>query len=608
MSRRTSEDGSVSPSRIDKGKARATEPSERTPLLRAAHTPSEYHSELDQLHPHPPLWRQLCVRFAYLLALTLLLCALAFGVFAAVAWSYAARAQRVSPDDVLNRGLVFRGPHRVDVLNVTEAGAMYVDVELSVGVDVGAVMDVNSDPDDNILDRTWKSLGRWGVKRLDRVSVEMGRLSLADGDVVLGTLDIPPIELPLTTNPPRGTAWLTTMTTRVFVQPTNKTMDLVHFARRSWKDGFIRLHVDVDTVVVSGGTVGDPSWRRRVHQELNDVSADMKIEVPAVPGLPNPGHNFPPVSELITLKDFSVASGPSNLLLSAEATIVDPAPDTFNITTPALPFFVSLPRLDGPPFEIASISTAPFTLTHPNITLHISGNVLPLTPDATHGVLSEFLTRYLSAQPNPIIISTPLLLNYTLETDFPAPDPKPRVLRNVTIHDMRIKPIGTTFYASGTVYARVVLPRGVDVDLNVSRVLPDVIVFDGEVPDDVDNDHGLPDPLPERAFGRLQPEDWIPADSTPDDKGEGEEDEGSALAVRAEIVDVPLEVLPGRQKEFSNFVSKVIFGTGGATAGILGTTAVGVSVHGLPVMDDGKQSEMNLRGLPFRGNVKVGKK
>jgi hypothetical protein len=32
---------------------------------------------------------------------------------------------------------------------------------------------------------------------------------------------------------------------------------------------------------------------------------------------------------------------------------------------------------------------------------------------------------------------------------------------------------------------------------------------------------------------------------------------GAVYAVTAKVVDVPLEVLPGRQKEFSNFVSKV---------------------------------------------------
>lgn len=123
---------------------------------------------------------------------------------------------------------------------------------------------------------------------------------------------------------------------------------------------------------------------------------------------------------------------------------------------------------------------------------------------------------------------------------------------------MKIKP-GTTFLASGTVFARIVLPKGVEVGLDVHRVLPDVLIFDGEVPDSVKLPHGppsspsLPDPLPERAFARIRPDDWLTSLSVPDDPQDGE---GSAFAVTAKIVDVPLEVLPGRQTEFSRFVRK----------------------------------------------------
>jgi len=77
--------------------------------------------------------------------------------------------------------------------------------------------------------------------------------------------------------------------------------------------------------------------------------------------------------------------------------------------------------------------------------------------------------------------------------------------------------------------------------------------------------------------------------------------------VTAAIVDVPLQVLPGRQKDFSNFLSKVVFGTKGALAGILGSTAVAVDVEGLP-SGDGEAGEMELSGLPLQGSVIVGKK
>jgi hypothetical protein len=128
---------------------------------------------------------------------------------------------------------------------------------------------------------------------------------------------------------------------------------------------------------------------------------------------------------------------------------------------------------------------------------------------------------------------------------------------------MKLIPKGTLFTASGTVYARVVLPQGMDINLDVNRVLPDVLVFDGEVPspfpgskDENEDDPvpPLPDPLPERAFARIRPEKWLDSLSKVD---EVPGKEGSTYTVTAKIVDVPLQVLPGRQKAFSNFVSKV---------------------------------------------------
>jgi len=173
---------------------------------------------------------------------------------------------------------------------------------------------------------------------------------------------------------------------------------------------------------------------------------------------------------------------------------------------------------------------------------------------------------------------------------------------------MKVKP-GTPFLASGTVTARVVLPKGINIDLNVSRLLPDVLIFDGEVPV---SDPGtvapptpLPNPLPERAFGHIRPDEWLPASCKTDTPGEGE---GAVFAVAANIVDVPLEVLPGREKEFGDFVSKVVFSSDGAIAGIQGVVAVSLKVHGLPYSGPEEHGEMKLYGLPVKGNVRVGRK
>jgi len=164
--------------------------------------------------------------------------------------------------------------------------------------------------------------------------------------------------------------------------------------------------------------------------------------------------------------------------------------------------------------------------------------------------------------------------------ELPAPSPKPQVLREVTIRDMKINPFGSNFLASGVVEGKVVLPKGINIGLEVSSVFPDVLIFDGELPGNDEffepglttqrhhhNDSDthlpppppkppLPSPLPLHAFARVRPDEWLPSLSARIEPPEGE-DAGATYVLSAKVVDIPLEVLPGRQKEFSNFVTKV---------------------------------------------------
>lgn len=384
--------------------------------------------------------------------------------------------------------------------------------------------------------------------------------------------------------------------------------------------------------------------------------------VPALPGLPRPGKHtpFPSVSDFLTLKSFRV-SNQHNLTLQAEATVINPVSKNIHFTLPSLPFTVYLPNGTNSRVQVASVATLPLESTHPNITLHLTGTV-PALPKSSFPLLSVFLSRYLNAEPNPILVSTPLLSpldpsdgpGLEIPAEFPAPPERPNLLRDVTIKDMRIRPSGTTFLASGIVFAKVVLPKGIDVGVDVFRVFPDVLVFDGEVPSIYEQEqtlwgHGaarrrgamkkkltpppmpsLPDPLPPHAFGHIRPDDWLPStsvrleniggsDTSDDENDDGERSTGAVYAVSAKVVDVPLQVLPGRQKEFSTFVGKVIFGVSGAVAGIQGYAAVTLEVDGLPIdtgdpATDGRGKDrdggatLELTGLPFRGSVRVGKK
>ncbi|KAJ2916216.1 hypothetical protein MD484_g4184, partial [Candolleomyces efflorescens] len=681
-----------------KGKRRAIvqqEPTERTPLLGQLAGTSQIPwevvdsaEEASHQSSRRHLFAKLTKVFLWSLSITI------FTLLAAalLAWSYAQRASGITPQDIINKHLSFKGPQKVKVLSITTDGGVWVEAQGMLGVDVGDALGINTDPDDGFFHALWKRIGRQGVKTLGSVSLNLTTISILpefDPYQTLGVLDVPsPLEVPLSVDPPNDGSWLTHMKVVSLVRPTANATLITGFLKDAWKRGFFAVRADVDNVYVRGGLWNKPSWRTRFHGKLSNVQTSIRMQVPVVPGLPRPGANVPPptISELITLKSFSIHSNSSTLNLEAEATLVDPAPPNIDFTSPPLEFLVSLPcpsnssssslhqddsdtdtdtEPDAESLPIASISSHPFSLTHPNITLHLTGHVLPLSPSLTSfKILSTFLGRYLSGLPNTILVSLPsgglpeMFKHLSVEAEFPAPNPRPRVLQNVTIRDMKLKAAaggGSGFLASGVVEGRIVLPRGMEVGLDVSRILPDVLIFDGEVTpgEDPESSSGsgsgvtsvsfetlsssederaakeelgipnsnsrwrrrgwkwwdhepshepspsrklpnlpwthkkknhtppprepLPDPLPDRAFGHIRPEEWLNAKSVrvdldeDEDQDQGQDRDGDAAnrpqkkeketgavyAVTAKVVDVPLEVLPGRQKEFSSFVSKV---------------------------------------------------
>ena len=393
--------------------------------------------------------------------------------------------------------------------------------------------------------------------------------------------------------------------------------------------------------------------------------------MPVLPGLPNPGDDqpLPSISDLVHLAHFALSSSHDhNLIIDAEATFVNPVPPFITFTSPPLPFVVSVPpqldTVEESSIPLASVTAEPFALTHPNITLALHGNVLPIAPSAAPA-LSSLISDYLSGIDHPISISSPfeLFSSYIAHTMFPAPHPRPEVLRNVTIEDMKIRASGTTILASGTVHARIALPEGMDVTLLINRLHPDALIYDGPLSttrspsptslplttttsmiaqvmtkhhpvvaaaddDEVPPAPPLPSPLPPRAFARVRPGTWLHTLSTPTSPRRDWDERGNTtLSITAWFSDVTFEVLPGREREFRNFVAKVIFGPGdGAIAGIDGVAAVGVRVDGLSIGqepdvdgfvggggrrwedEDGSGARMVLTGLPFQGSMRVGRK
>lgn len=694
-----------------KGKGRATE---ITPLLQpeipSADAPivggssARYHAVPSPPPSPSPRQRRADLRNILVKVFfgTLTLCVVGVVLVALLIWSYARRAEGAGTDKAL-RAITWHGPQDIEVLGVGEEGegegegAISLRVTGKVGVDADIIMGWDEEDDDmSIWEGMWRDIGRWGITILKQVSVSFGEATVYPqpfGSGYLFKTRAQPAIIPITADPPIHEDWLTPISFDLTVQPTTDSELLERFVTTSWETGAINVRVGVDKVHVQGGETG---WRRLVQASRHKLESYVHMrsmsspsllfssnlsEVPTIPGIPEPR---PPIDKLLNLVSYSLMpTADHNLTIVALATIPNPLPES-HLVIPSLPYLVSLLAPSLSPLPIATGRVKP-EVTTSNITLPIEGTILriPSTSTSPHAtiLLSHFLTLYLSGISPPIRISTLLLPHLHLDTIFPAPNPPPKVLRDVTIKRM-VLTFGKEgeIFASGVVWARLVMPKGINVPVNATDIWPDVLVFDGEVPEEDGSDldqttltegvmdsteihmpiptwfpnplphhpsppvppinfpshHGgdgeetepppLPDPIPERAFARIRPDSWLAAQTTPDtipDDGEeggwitiningGEEETGWSATVTSKVHDVPLQVLPGREAQFRNFVSKVLLSKEGALAGVKGTSAVRAAVPGLLAGKDDEDGEhgsrLELRGLPFEGVVRIGKK
>ncbi|KAI9446943.1 hypothetical protein BJY52DRAFT_1314138 [Lactarius psammicola] len=648
-----------SSSALDKGKGKSRainhqESTESTPLLASRSYVLIGDGDDDDIEStsqsNPALVSTLTSVFLITLSISILLVLLLLSL----AYSYAAQASRISNDDILSGSLAFHGPDAIDVLNISQHGDIWLRLDGRIGFDAGAIIGVKPGDDDSLWLGAWKAIGRWGIRNLDTVSLSLSSINITsqyDSAVSLASIAVPPFQIPLTADPPDDLSWLTPISVPVRIHPSRNVTVWLEFVRESWRSGYAVAQVTIPRADIRGGSWEWRTWRSALTVGRSNLTFGLRVKVPALPNLPAPGDDLPPpsVADLVHLTHFSLTSGAHNLTIDASATIVNPLPSTVTFTAPPLPFIVWIPTPSDPSnkstlIPLASVTVAPFALTHPNLTLSLHGNVLPI-PHSAAPALSSLVSDYLSGVDHPIAITTPFEFfpGYIAYTTFPAPHPRPEVLHNVTIESMKVHPSGTTILASGIVHARLALPEGMDVTISPNRVLPDALIFDGPLPtlpdpastfppqpprplpitnpDDDDDDDApppappLPTPLPPGAFARVRPGGWLAALTAPTAPRPDWGEHGSTtLRVSARFADVPLEVLPGREREFRSFVAKVIWGAGeGAVAGVQGVVAVGVRIEGLPIDprngDEGDGGgAMVLTGLPFQGSVRVGKK
>ncbi|QRW13639.1 transmembrane protein [Ceratobasidium sp. AG-Ba] len=524
------------------------------------------------------------------------------------------------------RSLAFKGPSSVNVLNYTSDG-LWCEVAGAAAVDASLTLGLSSR---KFTDR----LVGWAIRRVGSVTVSTHKAHIySSAGIYLATVHLPDVTLPLATKSP---AQLEHLTLRLLVQLTRNNQDLLDFVSRSWEASSLKVRVDLSEVGITGGRKTHRfSWKNRLHVIKHDVRAAIQLAIPPMPGMPSPPPNeprpIPDFASLVYLQSYRVLPPPPTLRIVGTATLPNPIPSLLQGTVAlTLPFIVSLPpAASSASLPVARVETAPLALTTPNISLAFSGQALAL-PSTSNSIapVSRFASDFLAARSSPILITTDFLRDVgmqeelTIHAEFPAAAERPELLRDVQISDMRISLRGEQIFASAFVRAHIVPPDTLSaLRINATRVWPDLLVYDGPAPSawpfdnpGVGSPSGvqyderwsepepmpLPKPLPPTAFARIRPESWIPAHTEVVEEQEG-------VWVHAQVTDVPLEVLPGRDSELRRFISKVLFNMNGARAGVAGISAVAARVGGL-MIGDKESGELELFALPLRGETWVGKK
>ncbi|CED82775.1 hypothetical protein [Phaffia rhodozyma] len=570
----------------------------------------------------------------------------------------------LSDKETLQNSVVVSGPRDIKLLNVSQDGTMWFEMEIGLGVDTDRALGFNHHDERGIWwERTRRTWARRAVDSINKVSVALTspiRIQTADHHpLVTVTPDPTPLLVPLTSSlqksaesssnlsgqQPKYPKWLTTFTVRSAVSMDASPEVLLSFLKQTWNDKKVDIvaRLPDDAVTIAG--VGDWLGRFTITPDLVKEGMDvMNVSMPLPPirNLPSPLPEN--LTDLIHMEDYVVYpsnESTSRLLLDAGSTI----PNVFTDITAYFPFRfafsagVVLPNNELPDNVIAHVRSLPVEInpSFRRIAMNASGEIVadPKPADGSPSALSRFIQAYLINEPYSLLLRPlrspgvpkpiwdvvaalpPLVM------PIPKMDEPLKLMRSVRIEGMKINPTGKIVLATGTVKTEIFVPGvlgDVDDGLDVQGVLPEVLIFNGPVPDDDDDDDDdnaqafstwgadkyirsdqartlagdrpLPDPLPKGVFGRLLPDDHLPSTS------EKHPTEPRVLIVTSPFKDAPVEILDSAQ--LRSFVAKLIF-KGGALAGVKGTCDCRTLIKGLG------SDVVEINGIPFQGEVYMGR-
>jgi hypothetical protein len=273
---------------MDKGKQRAStpEPSERTPLIPSGSSHIIHQSRPRSFQSEHPPHQNLLKRLLIVFSATLTACIVILALIILFALSYSSRVSSITVQEVVGRGLVVEGPDRIEVLNATKEGGVWVRVDCRVGLDMGSILRIRPDDEDFIWTELWKGVGRWGVRKVGAIAIELSQIAVTSHNKPpynLAVLSTPVVELPLSSDPPSNLEWLTPMSIPIKIHPTERTEDLVRFANESWISGIIQVSTTISSISVMGGKVGEHTWRDNFNIGRSNVSIALMTKSELLP-------------------------------------------------------------------------------------------------------------------------------------------------------------------------------------------------------------------------------------------------------------------------------------------------------------------------------------
>ncbi|KLT41646.1 hypothetical protein CC85DRAFT_286302 [Cutaneotrichosporon oleaginosum] len=560
------------PTAKDKGKARAAPPTERSPLLGdpSSSSSSSLPPACVQAPPRPR-------RLGVYVALLALLASVGFIAILAASFVPSEREIQDLPDSFKY------GTPTLHIQNVSDEGVR-VNVTLSGGLDIDSALAL----DGRRGSSWWQGLRRGAAHAVplpDTVRVTIPQLQVypRGGGLPLLNITFPgDILVPLV----RGDE-LRPLSVEAVGAPIASVGEIWGWVQKAWAAG------DAEVIL------GVPEAQARLLGftfTQADLAFPIKFDVPALPNFPQPGKKLD-LSKLVTLHNYTFTNRDGLRIIALAAL---PNPGVADIPFP-LPFAI---EYEGARMAEVVANTA--SVSKERIELSLEGDIMATS---SSDALGKFLRRFLHGQDSPITVrglhdmprrykgpSPPQFVLQTLPSlslnlKFPAPHPAPQIVRSVTVEGMKLGG-GDAIEASGTVVALVQLPDGLEgVDLNVSAIQPDVLIYDGPA---ISDDRPDPRNPPQGAFARIHPSHFLHSTTVRSDDPATPD----ALVVRAPFENVPLDVLEGRESIFRAFVSKVIF-KGGASAGIGGVVDVRA--------DLGVGEDIEIGDLPVTGDFWVGR-